>query len=726
MSEQVEQLLQSVFGFSSFLPLQGEIIANLLERRDTLAVMPTGGGKSLCYQLPALIFPGLTVVVSPLIALMKDQVEQLDQLGIPAIFLNSSLSLEAYADNMDRLRRGEVRLLYISPESLLNTRMLAFLGSLQVDCLTIDEAHCISQWGHDFRPEYRQLAEARQRFASAVCLALTATATPRVRQDIKAVLRFDDANEFIGSFNRPNLFLEVRPKQEATAQTVDFLRGFPEQSGIIYCFSRQQVDDLAFALASRGFSVRPYHAGLSDQERQQNQEDFIRDEVQIIVATIAFGLGINKSNLRFVMHYDLPKSLESYYQEVGRSGRDGLPAHCLLLYSYADTNKVRYFIDQQEEPLRSNSYQHLQALVDFAETFECRRAPILAHFGERYEQKNCGMCDNCRSSEQPELVDITVPAQKFLSCVKRTGERFGAGYVADVLLGSQAEKVLRNRHNELSTYNIGRELKRRDWMRLARQLVQLGLLERYGEYQVLRLTPQAYEALKSQEPIRAALLLEQRQMEAAELPPAERPRYDPQLFELLRKKRKALADQAHVPPYVILSDRSLVEMASYYPMSLSSLERIHGIGAVKLARYGATLIEIIQGYCNEKGLGERHKPGTSNEKRGEQPDKRPRYQVVGEAYNAGASVQSLMREYSVQQRTILNHLARYAMDGQPLRDGDDLPASELPAEMQARTLGAFAELGAAFLRPVFDALGGAVSFDDLHILRLHYLCKRKT
>src|SRR5512137_2066304 len=379
-------VLKDTFGYDSFRPLQREVIENVLARRDTLAVMPTGGGKSLCYQIPALLFDGLTVVVSPLIALMKDQVEQLQAAGVPALFLNSSLQPEEYQENMQRVRSGKVRLLYVAPETLLTPRLFGLLSGVKIDLLTIDDAHCISEWGHDFRPDYRQLVEVRQRFPQAVCLALTATATPRVRADITANLGFAGSNEFVASFNRENLFIEVRPKRDAAQQTLRFLERYKDQSGIIYCFSRKQVDELAYYLERHGHSARPYHAGLEDAERKRNQEAFIRDDAQIIVATIAFGMGINKPNVRFVIHFDLPKSIENYYQEIGRAGRDGLPAHCLLLYSYGDVAKLNYFIDQKEGSERRVAIEHLNAITRYAEDERiCRRKPLLNYFGETYE-----------------------------------------------------------------------------------------------------------------------------------------------------------------------------------------------------------------------------------------------------------------------------------------------------------------------------------------------------
>ncbi|HMB23283.1 MAG TPA: DNA helicase RecQ, partial [Anaerolineales bacterium] len=474
-------VLKNTFGYDTFRPLQREVIENVLAGKDTLAIMPTGGGKSLCYQIPALLLEGLTVVVSPLISLMKDQVEQLRAFGVPALFLNSSLGPLEYQENMEYVRRGEVKLLYVAPETLLTPRILALLAEIKVALLTIDEAHCISEWGHDFRPEYRQLVEVRKRFPEAVCLALTATATARVRQDIRTTLKFATTNEFIASFNRENLYIEVLPKQDPIVQTIQMLERYKDQSGIVYCFSRKQVDELAGYLASRGYSVRPYHAGLEDVERRRNQEAFIRDDAQIIVATIAFGMGINKPNVRFVIHFDLPKSIENYYQEIGRAGRDGLPAHCLLLYSYADVAKLSYFIDQKEGSEKRVAMQHLEAVVRYAEDERiCRRKPLLNYFGESFQAENCSNCDNCTSAPTP-LTDITIFAQKFLSCVKRADEKFGAGHIADILLGSENEKILRWEHNKLSTYGIGTELTKKQWMHIARQLLTLGYLDQEGE-----------------------------------------------------------------------------------------------------------------------------------------------------------------------------------------------------------------------------------------------------
>ena len=456
MINQAKSILKETFGFDTFRPLQSEIVENVLQKKDTLVIMPTGGGKSLCYQIPALIFKGLTVVVSPLISLMKDQVEQLSQLGIKAIVLNSSLSPEEYDRNVELVKTNGVKLLYLAPETLLKENIISLLSSIRIDCLTIDEAHCISEWGHDFRPEYRQIVKVRKKFPDAVCLALTATATPRVQKDITENLEFDSSNEFIASFDRKNLFLQIVPKNDPLSQTLNFLKKFPDQSGIIYCFSRKQVDELAAILEHEGFSVKPYHAGLTSEDRALNQELFIKDDIQIIVATIAFGMGINKPNIRFIVHYDLPKNIESYYQEIGRSGRDGLKAHCLLLFGYGDIQKIKYFMDQKEEQERRVAQIHLNALISFAETELCRRIPLLNYFGEKYNASTCDMCDNCLAEEK-ELVDITVPAQMFFSCIIRTGNMFGANHIIDVLRGSQAQKILDFKHHQLSTYGIGKD-----------------------------------------------------------------------------------------------------------------------------------------------------------------------------------------------------------------------------------------------------------------------------
>ncbi len=712
-----QSILKDVFGYDSFLPFQGEVIENILAGRDTLAIMPTGGGKSLCYQIPALLLDGLTVVVSPLIALMKDQVEQLRAEGVPAVVLNSSISGEEYQQNMTMVRQGEVKLLYVAPETLLTERIFALLSQVKLALLTIDEAHCISEWGHDFRPEYRMMMSVRQRYPDATCLALTATATERVRSDIKRSLEFSQSNEFVASFNRENLFIEVKPKTDGISQTVDFLEDFKDQSGIIYCFSRRQVDQLAEYLAAKGFSVRPYHAGLEDEERRVNQEVFIRDDVQIIVATIAFGMGINKPNVRFVIHFDLPKSIEGYYQEIGRAGRDGLPAHCLLLYSYSDVAKQRFFINQKEGNEKRVAEEHLDAIVRYAEDeINCRRKPLLAYFGETFAVGNCCTCDNCTHAAEP-LADITIPAQKFLSCVIRTGERFGAGYVADVLRGSKNKKLLRFGHDTVSTYGIGVELSKKQWMHLSRQMLQMGYLEQAGEYRTLRLTDEGRLVLRERKPVHGTIL-----EEAAPAQTSSRQAdmtYDHALFALLRAKRKALADEANVPPYVIFPDRTLVEMSAYFPQSRESLLSMNGVGRAKLERFGSAFLTVIKVYCAENGCQQIEKT-TDRRSQGIKKDGSKRRHVeVGELFNAGESVEALVARYQIRQGSIISNLERFVQEGNTLRDGAGfLTLVSAPDDKQKAAMAAFEELGVEFLKPVFEKLDGTVSYDDLRIIRM--------
>jgi ATP-dependent DNA helicase RecQ len=715
-------ILKSVFGYDQFRPLQAEVIEHVLQKRDTLAIMPTGGGKSLCYQIPALLFPGLTVVVSPLIALMKDQVEQLHELGVPALFLNSSLSLEEYRRNMAQVRSGKVKLLYAAPETLLTQRLFDLLGQVTVDCITIDEAHCISEWGHDFRPEYRQLVEVRKRFPGAACLALTATATQRVREDIKSTLKFKASDEFLASFDRENLMIEVAEKTDAQMQTLAFLRQRPGQSGIIYCFSRKQVDELAAFLAKKSFSVRPYHAGLEDDQRRRNQEAFIRDDVQIIVATIAFGMGINKPNVRFVIHYDLPKSIENYYQEIGRAGRDGLPAHCLLLYSYADVKKQEYFIHQKEDQERRVAEQHLEAMVQYAETDACRRSVLLAYFGESYLKTTCKMCDRCLSVKvQVMETDMTLAAQKYLSCVKRTGEIFGAQHIVDVLLGANTAKVRKFDHQNLSTYGIGKELEREQWLDVGRQMLAKGLLVQDRQYGSLKTTPAATSFLNNKETLRGAA---PRKKTAAPVDPGKAAGgidANPELFELLRAKRKELADAAQVPPYVIFSDRTLAEMAYYFPCSMKNMLEINGVGQVKAERYGNIFLGLIVAFCREHELSEKKKKSARKTTTAEQDDRSTK---VAKAYNKGRSMAELADEYRVQPATVLAHLTRYAMMGNSVRLGEDIKElTEVPAAQRAAVFAAFKELGTEYLRPIFERLNGHINYDELKTLRLMYLCR---
>jgi ATP-dependent DNA helicase RecQ len=639
------QILKDVFGYDSFRPLQGEIIQSILNKNDTLVIMPTGGGKSICYQIPALIFEGLTVVISPLISLMKDQVEQLKQFGVQTALLNSSLSSEVYRNNFESIKNKKAKLLYIAPESLNKEGIINLLNNTKVDCITVDEAHCISEWGHDFRKDYRQLGNLRKKFPLAVCIGFTATATPRVQDDIIKNLNMIQAKKFIASFNRENLFLEVVPKRNSFQQTIDFLSQHKDQSGIIYCFSRKQVDELAEDLESAGFTTKPYHAGLSDEERNKNQDLFIKDEVQIIVATIAFGMGINKSNVRFVLHHDLPKNIESYYQEIGRSGRDGLRADCLLLFSYADISKINYFIDQKENDVeRLSAKVHLDAMVKYAESEICRRYPLINYFGESYKIDICSMCDNCAADEK-EMADITIPAQKFLSAVKRTGEVFGTNYIIDVLLGTASDRILNNDHQTLSVYGIGKEFNKKQWQMFAHQFVRKEFLTRDIEFGSLKLSEKSNDVLFKNEKVLGYV----KEPTAVTHKVKADQAYDQELFELLRQKRKDLADEYNVPPYVIFSDRSLIEMATNFPGDESSFLGISGVGIRKLESYGSIFLSIIKSYCLRKNINHNSRTQKRTRRKENRNEiEKPKYMIVGESFNDGSLIDELSKEYDVK------------------------------------------------------------------------------
>lgn len=719
--EQIKDILKRTFGYDEFRPLQESIIQNVLQKKDTLVIMPTGGGKSLCYQIPALLFEGLTVVISPLISLMKDQVEQLKELNVAADLLNSSLSREDYIHNINKVRRNELKLLYVAPETLLKPRIIELLSNVRVDCITIDEAHCISEWGHDFRPEYRQIVEVRKEFPNAVCMALTATATPRVQQDIKETLNFETSNEFIASFDRDNLFLKIEPKHNGFDQLSRFLKKFENQSGIIYCSTRKRVDELAFRLEKRGYSIRPYHAGLDDGQRRLNQELFIRDDIQIIVATIAFGMGINKSNIRFVVHYDLPKNIESYYQEIGRSGRDGLRADCLMLFGYSDIRTIRYFIEQKEPKEQRIANMHLNALLRFAETDVCRRIPLLTYFGEDYTQQDCGMCDNCLRQDK-DMTDISILAQKFLSCVRKTGQIFGAAHIIDVLRASKSQRVIKFNHDQLSTYGIGMDLSKKQWSHLSRQFIQKGLLHQDQEYGSLKVTPKGIEVLRGRETLMGIIQEDERRetVKAAKVKTTvERLEgKNLELFEQLRAERKKLAGR--LPPYVIFSDKTLMEMSVSHPGAKEDLLAIHGVGEAKLKKYGDIFFNIIFRFRRREEILPDELTAVPAPENAVPSGKRS-YEAVAEAYNGGQTIEAVMEQFETKEEAVMNALFKYHQDGHSLRCDGLLRRSTLPAELQAEVMETFGRLGVKKLEPVYAALNGRVSYPELRILQLYFL-----
>ena len=593
-------VLKSVYGYDAFRPSQEAIIGRVLEGGDALVVMPTGGGKSLCYQLPALVRPGVGVVVSPLISLMQDQVDALLQLGVKAAFLNSSLSRGKQRQVERRLEAGELDLLYVAPERLLTDDFLERLDRLDVALLAIDEAHCISQWGHDFRPEYLQLARVRERLPRVPCLAVTATADAPTRREIARRLGFQDDDVFVTGFDRPNIRYAVVLQRSAKQQLLDFIKREHEgDAGIVYCLSRKKVDETAAWLSENGHEAIPYHAGLSSKERQEGQDRFLREEGLIVVATVAFGMGIDKPNVRFVAHLDVPKSPEGYYQETGRAGRDGLPADAWMVYGLAGVVTMQKIIEggEADRQHKWTARHKLNAMVGYCETAGCRRKVILNYFGERREE-DCGNCDNCL---QPvETWDGTVAAQKVLSCVYRTGQKFGTAHVIDVLMGKDTPKVKRFGHDRLPTFGVGESRGPTEWRSVIRQLIAADLLRvDVDGYGGLYMTEACGPVLKGEEEVllrkdpRPSKTKKKKVAQTSALPETAGER---RLFEALRSRRLELAREQGVPPYVIFHDRTLAEMARLRPQSEQDLGQVSGVGEVKRERYGEAFLEVIRAH----------------------------------------------------------------------------------------------------------------------------------
>ena len=588
--------LRRVFGHAEFRGPQAEIVEHVAGGGDALVLMPTGGGKSLCYQLPALLRPGCAIVVSPLIALMQDQVDALRQLGVAAACLNSALDAETASDVERQLREGRLDLLYVAPERLLTPRFLSMLERSDIALFAIDEAHCVSQWGHDFRPEYRQLTVLHERWPDIPRIALTATADPPTQREIAERLQLEDARHFAGSFDRPNLRYTVVQKDNARRQLLEFLRGHANEAGIVYALSRRKVDETAEFLREHGINALPYHAGMPAELRAAHQHRFLREDGIVMVATIAFGMGIDKPDVRFVAHIDLPKSIEGYTQETGRAGRDGEAADAWMTYGLGDVVQLRQMIAQgdSDEGRKRVEQRKLDALVGYCESMACRRQVLLGNFGETYPQ-SCGNCDNCLAP--PESWDASLAAQKALSCVYRSGQRFGAGQLIDILRGAETDRIRQFGHDTLSTYGIGTELDARAWRGVFRQLVAGGWLavdvDGHGS---LRLTPKSAEILKDKKPLmlrreaprKAGSAPGARATQTADLDPIALPR-----FEALRALRTRLAREQGVPPYVIFHDRTLREIAERHPAGLEDLAEIGGIGASKLERYGDAVLEAL-------------------------------------------------------------------------------------------------------------------------------------
>jgi ATP-dependent DNA helicase RecQ len=747
-SDQLLTPLKQYFGFSSFRPLQEDIIRDAIAGKDVFAVLPTGGGKSLCFQLPALVRPGLTVVVSPLIALMKDQVDALQAAGVAATFLNSSLAAGESKPRLRGLHNGEFRLLYVAPERLMLSGFLEDLLKWNVNLFAIDEAHCVSEWGHDFRPEYRQLSGLREKFPGVPFMALTATATERVRADVTKQLHLRDPRCYVASFNRPNLTYRVSAKSGSYEQILDFIRARKNEAGIIYGQSRKTAEQLANKLTADGIKSAPYHAGLTADERSRNQEAFLRDGVQVICATIAFGMGINKPNVRFVIHYDLPKNIEGYYQETGRAGRDGLPSECLLLFSPGDRVKQMRFIDEKPDPKeRENARAQLEQMIHYAEIATCRRESLLGYFGERYgappdlgssrreeaqteknsdqslltsaatEVVNCAGCDNCLSPRA--TWDGTLAAQKFLSCVYRIREKSGFGvgmnHIVEVLTGADTDKVRKFGHQNLSTYNIGGEHTRAEWGAIGRELIRLGFLFQNTEkFSVVEITQAGLAALKSRQKITltkpvAAPALDKEKHRAGEIA------CDEALFEKLRALRKQLADERSVPSYIVFSDVSLRQMARIYPTSDRDFSRISGVGEKKLREFGAVFMAEVAAHLQTNARQIFADDSFEAAIRMPVAQRSKLTDTVRETlhfYGQGKSAAEIAKIRGVVEGTIYSHLETAMQAGEVI----DVNAL-VPMEAQREIAAAFEKHGAGSLGIIVESLGGKYSYGQCRLVR---------
>jgi ATP-dependent DNA helicase RecQ len=698
-----KKALKKYFGYDSFRPMQQEIIEAVYDQQDSVVLMPTGGGKSICYQIPAVTMPGTCVVVSPLISLMKDQVEGLKSNGVAAEYLNSSLSMPDQRVVEEQLFRGELDLLYVSPEKLVSQGFLPFLKKRKINLFAIDEAHCISAWGHDFRPEYTKLKFLKKEFPDVPIVALTATADKTTRQDIQVQLGLKEPDMFVASFDRPNISLEVRPGRQRIEQIIDFVYRHPEQPGIIYCLSRKSTEKVAEKLELKGINATPYHAGLSDDVRAKAQEDFINDKVQVIVATIAFGMGIDKSNVRWIIHYNLPKNLENYYQEIGRAGRDGVAAETVLFYSYGDVSIYKDILSQNATDPQHLELQMLKLdrMLQFAEASFCRRQILLNYFGENFKE-NCGNCDVCKNP--PKYFDGTIIAQKALSAVYRLKGQVSMSVLIDVLRGSQKKSIYERGYQNIKTFGAGREHSNFEWQFFLTQLINTGYLDiDYVDRMNLKLTEASMPVLFENENVPLVKFVPKKEKEKKEkYQPIERSPEE-QLFETLRQLRRSISQERGIPPYLVFSDATLHEMVRLQPMTDGSMLEVSGVSQRKLHLFGNQFIEAILEFKNKHF---RKMRGTS-------------YGISLELLQQGLSLEQIAEKRSLALGTIYSHMASL------YEEGEDVPIlrfiNEHEIQSVAKVISNMEEVDK--LKPIYEALNGEIEYNKIRLI-LSYLKKK--